>query len=179
MQTHTAEGWIIPGGGKGRKSERSQKLLGEKRKVPSGFGEGGARLWASWRGVWRSAPLQDDPRTVGSFIHRVSDSSHFFKGVCTCEVCFTMVRRSHLLSPLISFSQSLLSHVLSGAASVFWQLTIQHHSLWRRPAHQPPACHPKTSSLLTLLHVASLGPELSGFIGRAQGHPDSSQQGRG
>ena len=105
-------------------------------------------------------------------------SSHFFKGVCTCEVCFTMVR-SHLLSPLISFSQPLLSHVLAGAASVFWQLTMQHHSLWRTPAHQPPACHPKTSSLLTLLHVASLGPELSGFTGRARGHPDGSQQGRG
>lgn len=80
-----------------------------------------------------------------------------------------MVRSSHLLSPLISFSQSLLSRVLAGAARVFWQLTIQHRSLWKRPAHQPPPCHPKISSLLTPLHVASLGPELSGFIGRARG----------
>ena len=58
---------------KSTKSERSQRLLGEKRTVPSGFGEGGGRLWSSWRGMWRSVSLRNDPWTVESFIHRVSD----------------------------------------------------------------------------------------------------------
>ena len=107
-------------------------------------------------------------------------SSHFFKEICTCEICFTMVRRSHLLSPLISFFHCVLSQrFLAGAANIFWQLMIQHRSVWRRPVRQPPASHPKTSSLLTLLHVASLGQELSRFIGRALGHSDRSQQGWG
>ena len=106
-------------------------------------------------------------------------SSHFFKEICTCEICFTMVRRSHLLSPLISFSHCVLSQrFLAGAANVFWQLMIQHRSVWR-PVRQPPASHPKTSSLLTLLYVASWGQELSGFISRAPGHSDRSQQGWG
>ena len=136
-------------------------------------------MWSSWRGMWRSVSLRNDPWTVESFIHRVSDLVliSLKRFACTCEICFTMVRRSHLLSPLISFSHCVLSQrFLAGAANVFWQLMIQHRSVWR-PVRQPPASHPKTSSLLTLLYVASWGQELSGFISRAPGHSDRSQQG--